>query len=163
MRRVRFAIPPDCDQIAAIHVRSWQKAYRDIVPADFLANLSLERRLDWWRSHLDDQQTIVVEVDGEVAGFVRVGATEDPQWGEVRSIYLDPQHYRQGLGSVLLDAGQTRLREMGFDQAFLWVFVDNHPSRSFYEARGWSAEPRVALMELGGRQLTEIRYSKALV
>ncbi|MFN2485852.1 MAG: N-acetyltransferase family protein, partial [Acidimicrobiia bacterium] len=85
-----------------------------------------------------------------------------PNLGEVQSIYLDPACFRRGLGRSLLAAAEKRLAEMGFQNAILWVFADNLAARRFYEAIGWRAETRTALMELGGRQLTEIRYQKTL-
>lgn len=160
---VRPADASDVDRIAEIHVRSWQAAYREILPEDFLAALSIDRRRESWASMVGDEQTFVVEVDGTVDGFVRVAPAEDSTLGEVQSIYLEPSSHRRGLGTALLTAGEHRLRELGFDDAILWVFVANTPARRFYEARSWMAEARTALMELGGRQLTEIRYRKSLL
>lgn len=160
MVSVRPAELSDIPRIAEIHVLSWQAAYEGILPAEFLANLSIERRQEHWSSNFGDRQTLVVEFEGAVAGFVGVAATEDPNLGEVQSIYLDPRLYRRGLGRPLLHAGEQRLAEMGFREGVLWVFVDNRAARSFYEAMGWKREPRTALMELGGRQLTEVRYHK---
>lgn len=162
MPELRFAQAEDAHRLAEIHVWSWQAAYKDIVPPDFLAALSIEARAERWQAIAGDAQTIVATVDGIVWGFIRVSVSDDPAWGEVQSIYLDPEVYRQGLGTLLLAAGEARLVELGCEYAFLWVFVDNHPARRFYEARGWRADARVALMELGGRQLSETRYSKEL-
>ena len=40
---VRPAKPGDARDIAEIHVRTWQAAYPGLVPADYLAALSVER------------------------------------------------------------------------------------------------------------------------
>ncbi len=157
---VRPADMSDVPRLAEIHVRSWQVAYREILPHEFLAELSVERREETWTKNLG--QTFVVEHGNGVAGFVRVAPSDDPNLGEVQSIYLDPDYFRRGLGRSLLAAAEERLADMGFQNAILWVFVDNQAARRFYEAMGWRVEPRTALMELGGRQLTEIRYQKTL-
>lgn len=159
---VRLAELSDVPRLAEIHVRSWQAAYREILPKEFLAGLSVEQREESWTNKLVAGQTFVVEQHNVVAGFVRVVASEDPNLGEVQSIYLDPDYFRRGLGRSLLAAAEERLADMGFQNAILWVFVDNQAARRFYEAMGWRVEPRTALMELGGRQLTEIRYQKTL-
>jgi hypothetical protein len=40
---VRPATPDDADAIASVHVRSWQAAYRGIVPDAMLDALSIQR------------------------------------------------------------------------------------------------------------------------
>lgn len=48
----RPATVDDAPAIAAIHVRSWQRAYADLLPADFLAGLDVEQRVAYWRRDL---------------------------------------------------------------------------------------------------------------
>ncbi|MFN2485024.1 MAG: hypothetical protein ABR609_00105, partial [Acidimicrobiia bacterium] len=75
---VRLAELSDVPRLAEIHVRSWQAAYREILPKEFLAGLSVEQREESWTSKLVAGQTFVVEQHNVVAGFVRVAASEDP-------------------------------------------------------------------------------------
>lgn len=49
-----------------------------------------------------------------------------PDWGEIVSIYLLPEHFGKGYGSVLL-------KHAGYEDAYLWVWKDNKPARLFYE------------------------------
>lgn len=162
MVTVRSAELSDVGRIAEIQVASWQAAYREILPAQFLAGLSAGRRREVWASNFGDRQVLLAEHDGKIMGFISVVSTEDPNLGEVQAIYLDPAIYRRGVGTELMKAGESRLSEMGFTDGILWVFVDNAAARRFYEAMGWTPEARIALMELGGRQVTEIRYHKDL-
>jgi len=37
---IRAALPTDAQGIAQVHVRSWQQAYRELLPSDFLDSLS---------------------------------------------------------------------------------------------------------------------------
>ena len=46
---VRVATIEDAEAIAAIHLRTWQVAYEGIVPAEFLASLSIRERANMWR------------------------------------------------------------------------------------------------------------------
>ena len=72
---IRMATVADAAQIAAVHVQSWQGAYRGLLPDDFLANLSLERRKTGWESMLSDPANVVpvYELDSQIVGFVSYG------------------------------------------------------------------------------------------
>lgn len=50
---IRTATSADAPAIADIHVASWQATYTDIMPAAFLAGLSVEKRTAAWRHALD--------------------------------------------------------------------------------------------------------------
>jgi len=56
---IRKATFDDAAAIARIHVGTWRVAYTDIVPDDFLANLSEEKRTQSWRDQLTDGRTII--------------------------------------------------------------------------------------------------------
>ena len=47
--RVRAAVERDAEAVAHVHVESWRSTYRGLVPDDYLAGLSVERRADNWR------------------------------------------------------------------------------------------------------------------
>lgn len=50
--RIDVAMPEDCGAIAEVHVVSWQQAYVDIVPSEYLAGLSVAGREALWREAL---------------------------------------------------------------------------------------------------------------
>jgi hypothetical protein len=50
---VRRATPEDSRAIATIHVLSWQATYQGVVPAQFLASMSVDRREGVWRGRLE--------------------------------------------------------------------------------------------------------------
>ena len=62
----------------------------------------------------------------------------------------------------MLSASESRLAELGFDKALLWVLVTNTRARGFYERQGWSVGGPIQLEEIGGVQVTEMRYEKSL-
>ena len=64
-------------------------------------------------------------------------------------MYLDPDHYRQGVGSELMDAAFQELRRRGADAAYLWVMTDNAPARAFYERHGWEPDGKASDLCLG--------------
>lgn len=75
---VRRATVADAEAIGRIHVESWRTTYAGIVPAEFLAALSAERRAEQWRAGLANPEspTIVLVGElrpGEIAGFAACG------------------------------------------------------------------------------------------
>ena len=166
MPRVRTAVLADADRIGEIHVRSWQDAYRAILPDEFLSSLSVEARVERWRNDLASMDAsslaLVVEEDLVVNGFARLAPSADGKAGEVQAIYLDPGLRRRGLGRYLLTAAERSLAAMGWSKAILWVLEDNREARLFYEALGWQRESRRAFLNIGGAEVQEIRYRKAV-
>jgi ribosomal protein S18 acetylase RimI-like enzyme len=160
--RVRLATPEDADGLADVHVRTWQRAYRDIFSPDFLESLDRGRRSEWWRRQIEDGARVhVAEVD-RVVGFCSTGASDRDGWGEILAIYVHPDRWGHGLGSDLLRAGEAELSNAGFERALLWVLEENRRARAFYEAHGWEMGQPVRLEEIGGRQVTEVIYEKDL-
>ncbi|MGH8958298.1 MAG: GNAT family N-acetyltransferase [Acidimicrobiia bacterium] len=166
MAKVRTAVPADAERIGEIHIRSWQKAYEGILPTDFLASLSLEARVERWRTDLESMGAknlaLVIENGSSIDGFARLSPSADRNDGEVQAIYLDPGRWRRGLGRLLMTAAEEFLAELGWEEAILWVLEKNESARRFYEALGWQVEPHRALLNIGGADVQEIRYRKVL-
>ncbi|HEY7565202.1 MAG TPA: GNAT family N-acetyltransferase [Acidimicrobiia bacterium] len=163
MVQVRPAGIADAPSIGRIHVESWQVAYDGVLPTDFLTGLSIASREEWWRRRLaipiDRGAVLVVESEGEVRGFSSVGPSAGVE-GEVYAIYLDPACFRRGLGRELMASSEAALRDHGFGEAVLWVLEANRRARSFYESVGWRADGAIKLEEIGGQQVTEVRYRR---
>jgi GNAT superfamily N-acetyltransferase len=163
---VRPATPDDADAIASAHVRSWQAAYRGIVPDALLDALSIERRASWWRGELTEMakptECWVVEQSCRVVGFASIGAARGgsagPGVGELFAIYLEPEAWSQGLGRALMDRAVAGLRAGGFRTAILWVLADNLRGRRFYERTGWRPDGETMGWETHGSTLEEVRY-----
>jgi [ribosomal protein S18]-alanine N-acetyltransferase len=75
--------------------------------------------------------TIVAEADGEIAAFV-VGEMVC-QRGHLITLDVHERVRRAGLGSKLMVAAETRLRERGCAVVFLETAVDNFAAISFYK------------------------------
>ncbi len=56
--------------------------------------------------------------------------------GELNGLYLDPDCWSRGVGSVLLGAAERGLREAGFSRAVLWTIAAYERTR-IYERLGW--------------------------
>ena len=142
-----------------MHVRSWQAAYALVLPAERLAELSVERRARQWR----DWPPLLAESRDVIVGFVSVGASRDADAdGELFAIYVDPDYWGSGVGRKLIAAGEERLRELGHIEAILWVLADNPRARRFYERSGWQHDGTTRPIEIFGIEVAEVRYRKVL-
>ncbi|MDQ0507557.1 GNAT family acetyltransferase [Xanthobacter agilis] len=74
-------------------------------------------------------------------GAVMVG--HDGHRGWVYYLAIDPDHQRQGLGSLILSAAQDWLRARAVPKLMLMVRPDNADVRAFYHAEGFIEEPRI--------------------
>ncbi|MBN2171227.1 MAG: GNAT family N-acetyltransferase [Candidatus Krumholzibacteriota bacterium] len=163
--RLRPARPEDARPLASLHVRAWQQAYRGLVPDDFLAGLSVDRREALWRDEIRDEgaDIIVAEDDDGAVGFVRLGACRDedagPETGEIFGIYIAPRAWRRGHGRRLCAAALARLRAAGFTAITLWVLRGNAQAIAFYEAMGFAADGvEKERRTRGGVVLPQVRY-----
>ncbi|MFJ8660742.1 GNAT family N-acetyltransferase [Streptomyces sp. NPDC093795] len=168
---IREALPEDAAAVAAVHVLSWRAAYRDLLPAPYLAALDVEERTAVWRARLTatDRPTVLVATDaaGRALAFscfrAWPGEGFDPgPTAELAALYALPEAWGLGVGRALLAASTEALVAAGFRTAALWVFAGNARGRRFYEAAGWRPDGEVVREETGGRVLGELRYRRQL-
>jgi GNAT superfamily N-acetyltransferase len=164
----RLAVPDDAATIAAIHVRSWQQAYRGLLPQNFLDSLDPASRATGWQEAITTQSppatAIVVITNDEAAlGFAHVCPSRDDDErdnpiGELTSIYLHPDVWGQRLGRQLIAHAVDLLRRAGNTAATLWVLNGNTRAIRFYEANGWSADGTTKHDTIADVAVTETRY-----
>jgi len=159
----------DARQVAEIHVITWQSAYQGIVPAEYLASLSVDQREAMWRESIAEgvPELLVAKVEGGMVGWVAFGPCRDegspPDCAEVWAIYVAPSSWSSGVGRMLWHRAQARMLEQGFKTVSAWVFTQNARAIRFYRAAGFAPDlPSVKEFELGGGQMQEIRYARAL-
>jgi mycothiol synthase len=111
-------------------------------------DLELREREPWF----DPAGFLVAERHGAMAGFhwtkVHAPQGEDGALGEVYVVGVDPGQRGTGLGRALTLAGLHHLRDLGLDQAMLYVDEDNVPAIRMYQALGFT------------RTRTDAMYSK---
>jgi putative acetyltransferase len=123
LRRYRQS---DEDAAVTLWLRSWQAAYPQL---DFIA------RLDWWRQRWCDEllrtaDVVIAEDAGIMIGFVTI----DPQTLYLDQIVVAPEHWRSGIGAVLLEEAR-RISPHGLD---LDVNIDNARAIAFYKKHGFT-------------------------
>lgn len=170
---VRRAEAGDAEEIARVHVGSWQGAYRGLVSDEVLDGLSIEGRTRQWREWLapggERALTLVASRGGQIVGFVTLAVQsrdddEPTGVGEVPALYVLPSAWGAGVGGALMAASVRELREAGCSQAILWMLEGNDRAAGFYEGQGWRAD--------GGRRgsqyypedvdLVEVRFRREL-
>ncbi|MGX1934189.1 N-acetyltransferase family protein [Microbacterium resistens] len=178
---IRPALASDAPGIAAVHVRSWQTAYRGLMPQEVLDGLSIPQREEGWRRILSaatdgatapasepaepHARTIVADDDGRIAGWASYGdpREEAPSGtGELWGIYADPDHWSRGVGHALITAVEEAFRADGRRRAYLWVLAGNDRAASFYERHGWIEDGGTKVDERPGLVLHERRRVIAL-
>jgi ribosomal protein S18 acetylase RimI-like enzyme len=173
MVEIRELTDADIDPVAAVHVRSWQKGYAGIVPAEVLDALD-PARFAARRRELSvpaGARTVVADDAGTIAGFVSFGPGRVPQQhgeydrsaGEIYAIYVDPDRWGGGVGRLLIAAAIDGLTP-DYPEMRLWVLEENHRARRFYERAGMAPDGARELYRPpgGDTEVPEIRYSRRL-
>ncbi|MCW2837011.1 MAG: mycothiol synthase [Marmoricola sp.] len=65
---------------------------------------------------------------------------EDPPYGEVYVVAVNPKAAGRGLGTVLTGVGLHHLRDRGLDSVLLYVDGDNDPAIAVYTGQGFQVE-----------------------
>lgn len=164
---MRVAVPDDAAGIARVHVAGWRQGYAGLLPAQFLAELSVERSTQRRRQSLLEPAenliaTVVAERDGDILGFAVVGDSRDddaaPGSGELWAIYVHPDHWGCGAGHALHQSAVQLLRGAGRTVATLWVLAGNERAARFYARHGWAADGASKTDWRDGVRLDEVRY-----
>jgi GNAT superfamily N-acetyltransferase len=74
---------------------------------------------------------IVAESDGQIAGVTAIFKNI------ITKLYIDPAHFREGIGSLLFNSAEKHILKTGFNDIFLGAFP---VSAGFYEAMGMELE-----------------------
>jgi ribosomal protein S18 acetylase RimI-like enzyme len=166
---IRRATINDVKGIAEVHVKSWQAAYRGLLPDDFLQNLSVQRREEQWRRGLQnsEQVLLVYEQDTIVAfcGFApsRDEDVDKTKVAELGTIYALESAWGQGIGKALWQEAIKLMREKGFTEVTLWVLKGNERAIKFYERQGMVFDGTTKTERLNENlELHELRYRMKL-
>lgn len=93
---------------------------------------------------------------------VERGTVDDPTVGELIAINIHPEHWRHGLGRLLLRHVTAQLAGLGFGAAVLWVVAENVRARAFYEAESWRFDGTTRVDTVQGATVNEVRFARDL-
>jgi L-amino acid N-acyltransferase YncA len=167
--QVAHAAPEDARAVAEIHVDTWRTAYESIVPADYLASLSVEHREAMWGECIatGEPELLVAKDAGVVRGWLSFGQCRDegsPKTeAEVWAIYVATSAWSTGAGRLLWLRARELMLAQGFTSCSLWVFPQNDRAIKFYRSAGFTHDGSAPKsFELGGTQLQEVRFVSQL-
>ncbi|HTW41839.1 MAG TPA: GNAT family N-acetyltransferase [Solirubrobacteraceae bacterium] len=166
---MRDATPEDAHEVAGVHVRAWQAAYRGLLPDEYLDALRAEERAVHHSFGAEDEdapRTIVAVRSAAITAFASYGRSRDvdaADAGELFALYVDPPHWSAGTGSLLMTEVEARLRGQGLREAVLWVLVGNEQAERFYRARGYRRDGGHRHERPWGVNAEVIRYRRSLV
>ena len=127
--RLRLARLQDCAALARLWHAGWHLGHNGIVPETLVKyrdENSFAARIAAALSTF-----YVAEIDGDLAGFVRLKDSELDQF------YVAEDHIGRGVASALMDAAERMLVHNGTTHAHLIAATENHRAIRFYEKHGW--------------------------
>jgi GNAT superfamily N-acetyltransferase len=83
-----------------------------------------------------DQLLVAIASPNNVLGWIHLQAQEDlltEAKGEVRALVVDAAHRGQGIGKLLLKAGEEWIRARGVDTLFLRTNITREAAHRFYQ------------------------------
>ncbi len=131
----RLALLNDAAAIASYHQRCWEASFASLVNPGDPTKVSTLGQIDRWRSWLAADSgftTIVADLDGTAVGHTTI------RDNEVVHLFVDPDHWGQGLGRSLLTIGEQMLADNGHTTIELHTMVGNTPAIGLYESAGWT-------------------------
>jgi ribosomal protein S18 acetylase RimI-like enzyme len=166
---VREAKIGDEPSIAAIHVAAWRRAYVGIMSQELLDSLDINQKRDMWRDTLEHPgkgSYIVSEVNGVIEGFSVFGPARDQdinesEAAEIVAINVNPEKWRLGLGSALLQHVVDRAATNGNRAIYLWVASKNTRAIKFYSSHAFSCEGRTKY-DPKHSSIEEVRYVRRI-
>lgn len=159
---VRKAELGDVPAVQRVARRAWETAYGDFLDAE-----TIDRAMSEWygdatvrdRITRDSGLFLVAETDDRVGGYVDASLQNGD--AVVGALNVDPDWWREGVGSRLLDRAVGALAERGAERVRARALAANDVGRSFYESRGFTVGSR-GEDELFGRTAAAVTYVREL-
>jgi len=163
---IRKAIPEDAYDFTGCVISSWQSAYKEIVPKDYLENMLVEKekRVEKYKNEIKntgDRGYYCVMYAERMIGIIIINIqhNEDKSSiGEIWAIYLIEEFCGKNYGKILLNFAINELKSMGQKKIILWVFEENHRARHFYEKNNLSYNGIKREVDKYGKPLIELQY-----
>lgn len=164
----RRASAEDVQIISEITARSWKTAYSGFIQQEYLDSIEL----DFWVGALTTwMQQKNLFIDLALINSKPVGAIiyRKAKWfafgsyGEIMSLYLDPDYYHQGIGSALLNHGIEEMKKIKYRGCQLWILKGNDAGISFFKKHGFLPTKKASAFKLAGQPMTDLKFYKMFV
>jgi GNAT superfamily N-acetyltransferase len=160
---IRRASSMDAGAIASLHTLSWQAAYQDILPAEYLRKDLQNEHRQYWASKMQDMRggdfVLLAACKDRLVGFVSVSEREEGDCQALlEHLHVLPSERASGIGSALFLEVSKQLAVQGKTRFYLWVFDQNRSAIVFYEK--WSGTRAGShVIEIAGEKIPETRYA----
>jgi len=154
--KIRDAVESDLPAI----IKIYNAAVATRIATAQLEPVTLEQRRDWLKEHSGDRPFWVLEMDGQIAGWLTLkaflprcayrGAAEV-------SVYVDERFRRRGVARTLMTEAIARAPSLRISAMVGLIFAHNEPSLKLFEQLGferWGLLPRIAQLDDAERDLT---------
>lgn len=161
--KIRRKEKKDCYDIAHVITVAWQETYKGIVNDDFLDNLpkTEEDRGKKSFNKFDEKNNhqFVLEINGKVVGFIKVGITEEQEYanqGEIFALYIIKKYKGNGFGRKLTEAGIDELKKLGCTKMIIGC-LEKNPSNEYYKHIGGQLI-KTRIFKISNQELLENVY-----
>lgn len=134
---IKRADEGDVRDIQRVARRSWEATYEDVLdPGRIDVMLAEGYSTDLLAETVAASETdfFVATIDEEVVGYASGMPNESGEVGEV-NVYVDPEHWREGIGTRLLDRVEEALADRGIERLRDYVLAENDAGNAFYRSR----------------------------
>ena len=165
--QVRQATSDDAYSIAKVHVLSWLSAYKEIVPKDYLENLSIEEKSKKLKNYIENSQKVtfyIAVMNQNVIGFLAMREEfyeDEIAHVEIEGIYFLEEYWGNGYGKELLNYAFSSIVARQIPIVTLWVLEENQRARNFFSNCGLTFSGEVKICTIG-RDLKLLKYLKML-
>jgi L-amino acid N-acyltransferase YncA len=134
---IRPAQTADAENMARVYVQSWRDTYLELVPLDYLYNMTVRHYRHVFCSEIANTGmfSFVAEDDGRVVGLCSGGHArggDGVYMGEIYTLYVLQEWQRRGTGLKLVFALAEQFKRNHIHSMLVWVLKQN-PYRRFYE------------------------------
>lgn len=159
--RIRKAVPADAKGMAKVHVDSWRTTYANIIPDEYIKNLTYENREKRWKEKIPKGGIFAAEnEEGHIVGFASGGKERSGKYpeypGELYAIYILKEYQGKGIGTLLVKTIIEELQRQNINSMIVVVLEDNS-ARHFYEGLGGHKIITIEA-EFSGKILNELVY-----
>ena len=130
-----LAAENDAPRVAAIRQRCWSAVYRGIYPNSMIDGFDHAWHAARDLQRIRDPRHIVHLIcrDGQPIGYMILLLSDPPL---LMSLYLLPEHCRQGAGQAAFRLVRETFRSLGHSAFTCHCLPQNTPARAFYERMG---------------------------
>ena len=151
---IRLAVPSDAPEMAEVNIRSWEVAYKDIIPEEYIKAKNATRHALYERViTAENANSYVIQYTGKTIGIMKAAPPQDDDLGddyyELHYIYLHPDYFRMGIGTQAMEFACEKARSVGKAGMIVWVLDENVNSIRFYENCGFHTDGRIMNSEYG--------------